>query len=178
VGPCCVAGVDDVAFARAVVAQIKSIACIDPARVYAVGVLTGGGMAHYVACHAADVFAAAAPAAFDLLAENVDGCTPARPITVISFRGTAADSRVPYTGGPSALVPGMPLTFLGAQGTFEAWARIDRCVGAASAPDANGCSSYAGCAGGVEVILCTKEGGREEPGDARIAWPVLARHTL
>ena len=89
VGPCCVADVDDVAFARALVAQIEAIACIDPDRVYAVGVLTGGGMAHYVACRAADVFAAAAPAAFDLLAENVDDCIPPRPITVISFRGTA-----------------------------------------------------------------------------------------
>ena len=178
VGPCCVAGVDDVAFARALVAQIQTIACIDPARVYAVGVLTGGGMAHYVACHAADVFAAVAPAAFDLLEENVNDCNPPRPITVISFRGTA-DSRVPYAGGPSSLVPGMPLTFLGAQATFEAWARIDRCVGAASPPDADGCSSYAGCQGGVEVILCTKEGGREEPGDASIAWPVLeAAHAL
>ena len=177
VGPCCVADVDDVAFARALVAQIQTIACIDPDRVYAVGVLTGGGMAHYVACHAADVFAAVAPAAFDLLEENVNDCNPPRPITVISFRGTA-DSRVPYAGGPSSLVPGMPLTFLGAQATFEAWARIDRCVGAASPPDADGCSSYAGCQGGVEVILCTKEGGREEPGDARIAWPVLKRHTL
>jgi polyhydroxybutyrate depolymerase len=176
VGPCCVANVDDVAFARAMVAQIQSAACIDPVRVYAVGVLTGGGMAHYVACRAADVFAASAPAAFDLLAENVNDCTPPRPITVVSFRGTA-DSRVPYAGGPSSLVAGMPITFLGAQGTFEAWARIDRCVGAASQPDSDGCSSYAGCQGGVEVILCTKEGGREEPGDPRIAWPVLKRHT-
>ena len=177
VGPCCVADVDDVAFARALVAQIQAVACIDAARVYAVGVLTGGGMAHYVACHAADVFAAVAPGAFDLLVENVHDCNPPRPITVISFRGTA-DSRVPYAGGPSSLVAGMPVTFLGAQATFEAWARIDRCVGAASPSDANGCSSYAGCQGGVEVILCTKEGGREEPGDPSIAWPVLARHTL
>jgi polyhydroxybutyrate depolymerase len=177
VGPCCVAGVDDVAFARALVAQVRTIACIDPARIYAVGVLTGGGMAHYVACQAADVFAAVAPAAFDLLEENVGDCTPPRPITVVSFRGTA-DTRVPYAGGPSALVPGMPLTFLGAQGTFEAWARIDRCVGAASSRDADGCSSYAGCQDGVEVILCTKDGGREEPGDPNIAWPVLKRHTL
>ena len=122
VGPCCVAGVDDVAFARALVAQVGTLACVDPARVYAVGVLTGGGMAHYVACRAADVFAAAAPAAFDLLAENVDSCKPQRPITVISFRGTA-DSRVPYGGGASSLVQGMPITFLGAQATFEAWAQ-------------------------------------------------------
>ena len=177
VGPCCVTGVDDVAFTRAVVAQIATTACIDPTRVYAVGVLTGGGMAHYVACHAADVFAAAAPAAFDLLAENVNDCLPSRPITVISFRGTA-DSRVPYDGGPSSLVPGMPITFLGAQGTFDAWARIDGCTGAASQADSNGCASHAGCQSAVEVILCTKQGGHEDPGDPSIAWPVLKRHTL
>jgi len=177
VGPCCVADVDDVGFARALVAQVGMIACVDADRVYAVGVLTGGGMAHTVACRAADVFAAAAPAAFDLLAENVNDCIPQRPITVISFRGTA-DSRVPYEGGASSLVPGMPITFLGAQGTFEAWGRIDGCTGAASAPDSAGCASYAGCKSGVEVTLCTKQGGHEDPGDPSIAWPVLKRHTL
>jgi polyhydroxybutyrate depolymerase len=175
VGPCCVADVDDVAFARALVTDVAGAACIDPDRVYAVGVLTGGGMAHHVACHAADVFAAAAPAAFDLLQENVADCDPARPITVISFRGTA-DTRVPYAGGASSLVPGMPVTFLGAQATFEAWAEIDGCTGSASAPDGNGCSAYSGCQGGVEVVLCTEQGGREQPGDANVAWPVLARH--
>ncbi len=177
VGPCCVANVDDVAFARALVAHVQTLACVDPKRVYAVGVLTGGGMANYVACHAADLYAAAAPAAFDLLAENVDDCVPVRPITVVSFRGTA-DSRVPYAGGPSSLVPGMPLTFLGAQATFEKWAEIDGCIGAATPADANGCSLYSGCDGGAEVMLCTKQGGREEPGDPSIAWPLLARHTL
>jgi len=176
VGPCCVADVDDVAFARAVVADAQTRACIDASRVYAVGVLTGGGMAHYLACHAADVFAAVAPAAFDLLEENVDDCQPSRPVSVISFRGTAADSRVPYEGGRSALVPGMPLTFLGAEGTFEAWARINGCTGSASAPDADGCSAYTGCDDGTEVVLCTKQGGGEDPGDPRIAWPLLKRH--
>jgi len=177
VGPCCVADVDDVAFSRAVVADIQEVACIDSRRVYAVGVLTGGGMAHYIGCHAADLFAAVSPAAFDLLEENVDGCLPPRPVTVVSFRGTA-DSRVPYEGGPSALVPGMPLTFLGARGTFEAWAAIDGCMGPVSSADQNGCEAYSGCAGGAEVILCTEQGGREAPGDPTIAWPVLKRHTL
>ncbi len=177
VGPCCVENVDDVAFARAVVEHVGGLACIDRARVYAVGVLTGGGMAHYLACHAADVFAAVAPAAFDLLVENVDGCIPSRPITVISFRGTAP-SRVPYEGGASSLVPGMPLTFLGAEATFEKWGELDHCVGPASIPDADGCSAYSGCDDGAEVILCTKEGGGEDPGDPSIAWPVLSRHTL
>jgi len=177
VGPCCVGPVDDVAFARAVVADVQTLACIDPSHVYAVGVLMGGGMAHYLGCHAADVFAAVAPAAFDLLQENVTECVPARPITVISFRGTA-DPRVPYGGGPSMLVANMPITFLGAQGTFEAWAGIDGCPGPPAAADANGCARYGTCAGGVEVILCTKQGGGDEPGNPSIAWPVFQRHAL
>ena len=177
VGPCCVANVDDVAFSRAVVADAGAAACLAVDRIYAVGVLTGGGMAHYLACRAADVFAAVAPAAFDLLAENVDECLPSRAITEVSFRGTA-DPRVPYDGGASSLIPTMPVTFLGAQGTFSRWAEIDGCSGSPSTPDANGCSRYTSCRDGVEVVLCTKQGGGDDPGDPAIAWPVLMRHTL
>ena len=176
-GPCCVADVDDVGFIRALVAQVQSAACIDVRRVYAVGVLTGGGMVYDLACQTADVFAAVAPAAFDLLQEDVDDCVPSRPISEISFRGTT-DPRVPYAGGPSSLVPGMPITFLGARATLQRWADINHCTGAASAEDSNGCSSYSSCDAGVEVTLCTKQGGRDEPGNADIAWPVLRRHTL
>jgi len=176
-GPCCVADVDDVAFVRALVAQIQATACIDSRRIYAVGVLTGGGMVYDLACQTADLFAAVSPAAFDLVQENVDDCGPRRPISEISFRGTA-DPRVPYAGGASSLVPGMPITFLGAQATFQRWAAINHCTGSASAEDSNGCSSYSSCDAGVEVTLCTKQGGRDEPGNANIAWPVLRRHTL
>jgi polyhydroxybutyrate depolymerase len=178
VGPCCVAGVDDVAFARAVVEQIQKTACIDVKRVYAVGVSMGGGLAYYLACHAADMFAAVAASAFDLMQENAVNCKPARPISVISFRGTG-DTVVPYDGGPSTTVPGMKVTFLGAVPTFEKWAELDQCTGAASPPDStNGCSEYSSCQGGVEVVLCTKQGGNQEQGNASIAWPILKRHTL
>ncbi len=177
IGPCCVANVDDVAFAKAVVAQISATACIDPKRVYAAGFSMGGGMAHYLACHAADVFAAVAPSSFDLLQENIGDCQPPRPITVISFRGSA-DNLVPYDGGPSAVVPGMPVTFLGALATFQKWADIDQCSGTPSAPDSNGCSTFSNCQGGVEVTLCTKQGGGQEQGNAAVAWPVLKRHPL
>ncbi|WP_437627932.1 alpha/beta hydrolase family esterase [Sorangium sp. So ce1151] len=177
VGPCCVAGTDDVAFAKALVAQIQETACIDPKRVYAVGFSMGGGMSHYLACHAADVFAAVAPAAFDLLQENVGDCEPSRPITVVSFRGTS-DPVVPYSGGASSAVRGMPVTFLGAKGTFEKWADINGCTGSPSAEDGQGCSTYSTCQGGVEVALCTKQGGSHEPGNATVGWPVLKRHTM
>ena len=177
IGPCCVAKVDDVAFARALVKDVQTTACIDPSRIYAVGVGTGGGMAYYLACRAADVFAAVAPAAWDLLAENVNDCAPSRPITVLSFRGTA-DSVVPYAGGASSVVPGMPITFLGAKATFEKWAELDRCTGSPSDEDSNGCSAYSSCQDGVEVILCTQQGGHQDPGNASFAWPMFKRHTL
>jgi polyhydroxybutyrate depolymerase len=177
VGPCCVANVDDVAFAKALVARIRTTACIDPERVYAVGGSLGGGMAYYLACHAADTFAAVASAAFDLLEEDVDDCTPPVPVTVISFRGTA-DSIIPYGGGAFSMVPGMPATVLGAQATFRKWADIDQCADSPSPEDSNGCSTYSACSGGVEVTLCTKQGGNQDLGNASVAWPVLKRHKL
>ena len=177
VGPCCMPTADDVTFAKDLVSDVATIACVDPKRVYATGFSMGGGMAHYIACHAADVFAAVAPIAFDLLLENVADCQPSRPITVISFRGNS-DPLVPYDGGPSAVVPGLPVTFLGAQATAAKWAEIDQCAATPSAPDANGCSAYAGCQGGAEVLLCTRQMAGMEQSDATTAWPVLARHSL
>jgi polyhydroxybutyrate depolymerase len=176
-GPCCVADVDDLGFTRALVADVSTKACIDQNRIYAVGVLTGGGMVQHLACNAADVFAAVAPAAFDLIAETASSCAPTRPISVLSFRGTE-DTRVPYEGGPSSVVPGMPITFLGAKESVARWAEIDGCSGSASAEDEHGCAYYSGCTAGVEVGLCTQHGGMEAPGDANVAWPVLARHHL
>lgn len=175
-GPCCVDGVDDVAFARAVVADVVQVACVDPKRVYAVGFSMGGGLAHHLACRAADLFAAVAPAAFDLLQENVADCRPARPITVFSFRGTA-DSVAAYGGGASALVPGHPITFLGALSTLKTWVALNQCTGAPT-DGGDGCQIFSRCNDGVEVALCSKRGGGHEGGDATKSWPVLKRHTL
>jgi polyhydroxybutyrate depolymerase len=176
VGPCCSDGVDDVAFAKALVSEVKGLACIDPKRVYAAGFSMGGGMTNYVACNAADVFAAFAPAAFDLLQENVGDCKPGRPIAVVSFRGTG-DTMVPYAGGLSNLV--RPITFLGAVNTMKKWAEFSGCTGSA-ADLGNNCQGYAAsqCKDGVEVVLCTKQGGGHEAANATLTWPVLKRHAL
>lgn len=177
VGPCCVQGADDLSFARALVADVSASACVDPKRVYAVGFSMGGGMSHYLACHASDLFAAVAPAAFDLLEENVEDCAPERPISVVSFRGTS-DSVVPYAGGFSNVVTGMPITFLGAVETFEGWGARNGCSGSPSGADASGCQKFSGCDDGVDVVLCTAQGGGHVAGDASIAWPILKQHTL
>jgi polyhydroxybutyrate depolymerase len=176
VGPCCADGVDDVEFARALVAEVEGLACVDPQRVYAAGFSMGGGMTNYVACHAADLFAAFAPAAFDLLEEVVPDCNPGRPITVVAFRGTS-DPYVPYEGGLSDLVT--PIHFLGAVNAMNRWAELSGCTGAA-ADLGDGCQGYSPsqCPDGVEVILCTKQGGGHEAADANLTWPVLQRHAL
>lgn len=173
---CCTTA-DDTAFARALVAEVKTLACIDPKRVYAAGFSMGGGMTHFTACHLADIFAAGAPAAFDLLKENVDICKPARPITMVIFRGTA-DNVVPYKGGYSNVVSGMPITFLGAKETAAKWAELNKCTGSPSAEDGNGCSTYSNCGGGVQVTLCTKQGGGHEQGNGSVGWPILKKYTL
>lgn len=175
-GPCCVAGVDDLGFAKALVAQLQKTACIDPARIYAVGTLTGSGMVYLLACQAPDIFAAVAPAAFDLVKESVDDCHPSQPITVVSFRGTA-DSHVPYRGGQSKLVTDMYITFLGAQATYAKWGQLDECTATPTTEDTRGCARATNCRDGVEVVLCTEQNGKEEPGDASIAWPILKRFT-
>jgi polyhydroxybutyrate depolymerase len=181
IGPCCTTSrtVDDVGFARALVTQLKGQACIDPKRVYAVGFSMGGGMSDYLACNAADVFAAVAPSSFDLLTASEEPCTPSRPITEISFRGTA-DPVVPYAGGASMPPNGLNVTihFLGAVGTFQRWAQIDQCTGSPSAADSNGCQTYSQCGQGAEVTLCTIQGGGHSPGSAQQGWAMLKKHPM
>jgi polyhydroxybutyrate depolymerase len=181
IGPCCTTSrtVDDLGFAKSLVTTLEGQACIDPKRVYAVGYSMGGGMSHYLACNAADVFAAVAPAAFDLLQESEEPCHPTRPITEISFRGTA-DPIVPYDGGASMPPNGLAVTihFLGAVGTFQKWAMLDGCSGSPSAADSHGCSTYSQCSAGVEVTLCTTQGGGHVTGDPNIGWAMLKKHPM
>jgi polyhydroxybutyrate depolymerase len=179
VGPCCTTSrdVDDVGFARAIVADISSKYCVDPKRIYAVGYSMGGGMSFKLACDAADLFAAVAPAAFELMEEDEWPCNPSRPITVIAFNGSA-DLIVPYGGGASNPPNGLPITihFLGAEGTFMKWQQLDGCSGT---PAKSGdCTTYTQCKDGVEVTSCIKQGGGHDTGDPNVAWDTLKRFTL
>jgi len=175
-GPCCAVDVDDIGFAKALVTEIEGLGCVDPKRVYATGFSMGGAMSHQLACQAADVFAAVAPAAFDLLEEHLATCKPKRPITVITFRGSA-DNLALYDGGLSNLV--RPIHFLGAINSMKKWAELDGCTGQAM-DLGNNCQGFAAaqCPSGVESIVCTKTGGGHEQGNATLGWPVLKRHQL
>jgi len=184
IGLCCSVA-DDEAFIRALVDKIKSEGCIDEKRVYATGVSMGGGMSYYLACNAADVFAAVAPAAFDLLIEKEMACKPSRPISVISHRGTS-DPLVKFAGGASNPPGGGTLAstihFEGAENTFKRWGVINSCTGAPAASEPAGrsqCRTYGGCRDGVEVTLCAQQGGSHSPwSDASYGWKHLTQHVL
>lgn len=88
-------GIDDVAFVRAVIADISRKQSVDAARVYAVGFSNGASLTYHLACHAADVFAAIAPVSGSI---EVPDCSPTDPVSVIIFHGTD-DENVNYNGG-------------------------------------------------------------------------------
>lgn len=151
VGNCCgeaLSGkVDDVGFAKAIVSALSSAACIDAKRVYATGISNGAGLAHRLACEAADVFAAIAAASADLV---TDPCTPARPISELSVRGLR-DTLVAYEGGNTGSTGWYSP---GAKMTLQLWKNIDRCTSPVDTSREH-CETYTGCADGVEVTLCS-----------------------
>ncbi len=73
---------------------------IDQARIYANGLSNGGGMATLLGCKLSERIAAVGSVAGAYLISAED-CTPARPVPLIAFHGTA-DPIVPYQGGPSS----------------------------------------------------------------------------
>jgi polyhydroxybutyrate depolymerase len=175
VGPCCTSdrSVDDVAFAKAIVEDVKKIANIDSDRVYATGFSMGGGMTHYLACHAADVFAAFAPEAFDLLQENVGQCNPPRAVPILAQRASN-DTIVRYEGGRDCLT-GTCINFLGAVNTNNTWKQKNGCTNQTSTQGT--CSISTQCNDGVEVGLCTVSNGHS-PHDPNTGWNFLKRFTL
>ena len=150
-GVCCgeasSSNVDDVGFARKLVQDVSAKMCVDPKRVHATGMSNGGHMAHRLACEAADVFASTASVAGVL--SLVAPCVPSRPVSIIQFHGTS-DNIVSYNGIPA--VPAM----------MQGWAARNGCSATSEITFAAGdthCETWPGCDDGVEVTLCTTEGG-------------------
>jgi len=172
-------GVDDVAFARALVAEVAGRWSVDATRVYASGLSNGGAMAHRLACDAADLFAAVAPVAFPLPLEPLTTCQPSRPISVFSFHGLS-DTLVPYDGTGT-------FTNTTVLESFAYWGGVNLCDGTAEVvwqQDGSSCERYPGCEAGVEVILCGIAGGHvlytndDDIDIAARAWMWLSQQTL
>jgi polyhydroxybutyrate depolymerase len=181
IGKCCTSSrtVDDLGFAKGLVAKLSQQGCIDLKRVHSTGYSMGGGMSMFLACNATDVFASIATSAFDLQPDADEPCKPSRPIALIDFRSTA-DPIVAYAGAKDTVPPNGTatlVTFIGAEATFMKWAGLNGCMGSPQA-QANGCQTYGQCAGGTEVTLCTKQGGGHDLMDPAPAWEFLKRHPM
>ncbi len=89
------AGGADVAFVRAVVADVNRRLCIAPARRFAMGMSNGSAMAAAMTCAVPHLFSAVAP----VTGFNIAGPCLERPVPLLAIHGTA-DPTVPYRGGP------------------------------------------------------------------------------
>ncbi len=140
-------GLDDVDFARSVVAHIQASHKIDERRIYATGFSNGGALTQRLAVEATDLFAAAAGVAGMLLVP----AQPKRPMPIINFHGYR-DVTVPYAGND---------VFPAAQVTLKKWSEANQCAGAPITLALSGtgkCESYLSCKDDVEVSLCSLEG--------------------
>lgn len=167
---CCAAAnaanLNDVAFLRQVIGQVKQRANIDSDRVFVTGISNGGGMAQRMACEAADLVRAVAAVSFPL--NNNAPCNPAKPIGVTEIAGTA-DSTIAYAGSSPPL-PGLPNTLAGvplgvqsAAASLEEWKRINGCTDAFTQTQLHpevSAVEYGVCNSGVKVGLVTIVGGK------------------
>src|SRR5262245_29039073 len=157
-GPALAAAIDDVAFARAIVADIEAQANIDPQRVYATGLSNGGMMTHRLACEAADLFAAFVAVAGPLSIDPFSTCAPSRPVPIIHFAGLT-DTVVPYLGGQSGLFP--EIFVASSPASFAHWVSVDGCTGPPTIetfPDGASCEIYTTCTDGAVTGLCSIHG--------------------
>jgi len=161
--------VDDIAFVRAVIADMSTNYKVDPQRVYATGISNGGIFSQRLACDLASTLAAVAAVAGTMPDAYSASCKPAVPISVLMIHGTD-DPLVPFGGG--TVRSGM----LGVGGkvwsvadTVKFWVGQDHCGEKPKSSqfpdnDANDGTriredDYSGCRTNTAVTLYTVNGG-------------------
>jgi polyhydroxybutyrate depolymerase len=174
---------DDVAFVRAVVADIaEKGTLLDRKRIFAAGISNGGFMSFRLACDAADLFAAVAPVTATLPADLGPRCRPAQRVAVLVINGTA-DPLVPYAGGQVRAMFTLRGEIWSTDRTVAFWAKQNGCVeppdvrAMADRDTADGSRvidvSYVRCAGPRVRLLRVEGGGHTWPGRAQylpVAW--------
>ncbi|MFN8040794.1 MAG: PHB depolymerase family esterase [Acidimicrobiales bacterium] len=90
---------DDLGFVRTLIDDVTAHRCVDPSRVYVVGMSNGAFLTSLVACRLADRVAAVAAVAG---LQTPKGCDPSRAVPVLAIHGTG-DTFVPADGtrGPA-----------------------------------------------------------------------------
>jgi polyhydroxybutyrate depolymerase len=117
---------DDVAFVRAMVADIDARVKLDRRRVFATGISNGGFMSLRLACEAANIFSAIAIVAATMPDELGARCRPQRPVAVLVVNGTG-DALVPYVGGFARTGNTLRGAIWSTDRTVAFWAAHNRC---------------------------------------------------
>jgi polyhydroxybutyrate depolymerase len=153
-GTCCSTGAQnnmpDVAFLDQVVNDVAARRRIDRRRVYVAGFSNGGMLAYRYACERPGRVAAIGVVAGAMALATPDHlCRPDRPVGVVHVHG-AADTTVPYAGGPLPGGEGPVASAPASVGELAAAAgctgRRSTRTGAAVRSDATGCRAPGGAA--------------------------------
>ncbi|WAC55935.1 alpha/beta hydrolase family esterase [Gordonia sp. SL306] len=89
---------DDIAFTRAILGAVRTSACVDRNRTYAVGRSNGGGLVAMLACRMPREFTGFATISAAIYTRTLQGCSHGPPISLVDFHGTA-DGVIHYGGG-------------------------------------------------------------------------------
>lgn len=167
-------GVDDVAYIKGLISDVKKAYHIDAKRVYLLGHSNGGFMSYRMACDAADQIAAIASLAGATQLKQ-DACQPSEPVSVLQVHGTS-DGTIKYPGGEITVPNFQPATgYPSAKQSVEYWGKYNKCTGplgtvegkldldTSLAGDETEIQSISGCPTGIDVRLWTIQKGEHLP---------------
>ncbi|HVY98575.1 MAG TPA: PHB depolymerase family esterase [Dongiaceae bacterium] len=160
--------VDDVAFFRALVADVERSHPIDRKRIYVAGHSNGGMMAYRIACEASGTVAAIGVVSGVMVSAP---CAPSGLVSVIDIHGTA-DANVPIGGGVGSKSIAR-VSYPPVAQTIAFWAANDDCspVPTSSRPlPGVSLDDYESCPSGLGIAYYRIEGGGHAwPGGKRVS---------
>ncbi len=177
--------VDDVAYIRGLIADIRTDYNVDRRRIYLFGHSNGGFMAQRLACEAAGEIAAIVSLAGATFADP-ERCAPTRPVSILNIHGDA-DATILYEGGQ---IGGHP--YPSAEETSARWQAYNDCAPRLVADpttldvdripgNETSVTRYEGCDNSTGVELWTIHGGSHTPtwtpAFPNLVWQWLSAHS-
>mgnify|MGYP002629466558 CR=1 FL=1 len=172
--------ISDVAYIQTVLAAVVAQHGVDPKRIYATGLSSGGMFTQRLACDLASSFRAFGPVAANLPADYQSACKPARPNPMSFFNGTT-DPMMPWDGGEitKSAEMGAGGTVLSHSDTMAFWSAVGACTtlaGPSDWPDTKKdgttitTEELGGCAQSVTMdIYIINDGGHTWPGATNVS---------
>jgi polyhydroxybutyrate depolymerase len=150
-GPAMRRNIDDIGFVSAMLEDLGQFGTISATRNFATGFSNGFAFSQQLACSLPDRFAAIAGGGG--VKDTTKGCGGAKPISVLIMHGLI-DEYSPFDGSESVIERAGYRVSVPSITQF--WQRTARCSGTRTSSYLDGisCTSYTGCSGGAEVVMC------------------------